>query len=219
MVTLNLIKNSRVLPDSGYGHWNNSLGILDCGTTDYKTTNAKISLKNPAQSSSVKFSYPSLHFAGNTYDGKPLALWSKITPTTTPFPALLSYNNAAGDIVVMMSNYAVNLTNYGKSFVFQLPTFTSSNSITLAITIERSSSSMTQLPKVVAFPIKPDTAGTTSKIIVNSSLTGNVYSYTATMTGLDPQARFIGLAIEVSTNSNLTVADTYTITDPTFTVT
>ena len=39
---------TQTISSYSYGQWNNSVGILDCGSTDYKTTNANILLINPA---------------------------------------------------------------------------------------------------------------------------------------------------------------------------
>jgi len=202
-----------------YGQWNNSVGILDCGSTDYKTTNANILLVNSGYTDSNRFSGQNMHFAGNTFDGAPLALWSqRSTVMNAPYSALLSYNNAAGDMVVMLSSAADENKDHLKSFVFQLPDLSTATSLSVSYTITRSSSALTDAPVARLFLIKNNLSGASSDETPSTSLTGNVYTLTNTVTNLDPDARFMGLKIMLKSGTGRTVADTYTISAPTFTV-
>ena len=210
---------TQTISSYSYGQWNNSVGILDCGSTDYKTTNANILLINPAYGHTDRFSGHNVHFAGNTFDGAPLALWSQRTTTlNAPFSALLSYNNAAGDMVVMMSSAADTNKDHLKSFVFQLPDLSTATSLSLSYTITRSSSALTDAPVARLFLIKNNLSGASSDEQPSTSLSGNVYTHYKTITNLDPDARFMGLKIMLRSHSGRTVADTFTISAPTFTV-
>ena len=220
LYAMNMHGSQTVLSTYQYGQWNNSMGILDCGSTDYKTTNANILLINQGYTNSARFAGLNMHFAGNTFDGAPLALWGQQnTSTNSAFSTLLSYNNAAGDMVVMMSSHAQESRNHIKSFVFQLPDLATATSLAVSYTIERSSSSLPQLPSSRAFFIKDNLTGNNSKVDFALTLNGNVYTMTATATNLDPDARFMGINIVLSSGSGLSVTDTFTISAPTFTVT
>jgi len=210
---------SQTLSSYSYGQWNNSMGILDCGSTDYKTTNANILFINPAYGATNRFSGHNMHFAGNTFDGAPLALWSQRSVSlNVPYSALLSYNNAAGDMVVMMSSFAETNKDHLKSFVFQLPDLSTATSLSLSYTITRSSSALTDAPVASLFFIKNNLSGASSDEAPSVAISGNVYTHTKTVINLDPDARFLGLKIMLKSGSGLTVADTYTISAPTFTV-
>ena len=210
---------TQTLSSYSYGHWNNSMGILDCGSTDYKTTNANILFINPAYGHIDRFSAHNMHFAGNTFDGAPLALWSQRSVSlNVPYTALLSYNNAAGDMVVMMSSAAETNKDHLKSFVFQLPDLSTATSLSVSYTITRSSSALTDAPVARLFLIKNNLSGESSDEQPSTALSGNVYTHNLTVTNLDPNARFMGLKMMLRSGSGLTVADTYTISAPTFTV-
>jgi hypothetical protein len=216
---INMHETTHALYSYSYGQWNNSIGILDCGSTDYKTTNANILLVNMGYTDSSRFSGQNMHFAGNTYDGAPLALWSqRSTVVNAPYSALLSYNNAAGDMVVMMSSAADENKDHLKSFVFQLPDLSSATSLSVSYTITRSSSALTDAPLARLFYIKNNLSGILSDEQPSTSLSGNVYTYYNTVINLDPDARFMGLKIMLKSGTGRTVADTYTISAPTFTV-
>ena len=211
--------STQTLSSYSYGQWNNSIGILDCGSTDYKTTNANILLINSAFTDAGRFSGQNMHFAGNTFDGAPLALWSQQSVTLgAPFSALLSYNNAAGDMVVMLSSAAEANKYHLKSFVFQLPDLSSATSLATSYTITRSSSALTDVPTSTMYLIKNNLSGADSDETVSRTTSGNVHSYFKTVTNLDPNARFMGIKIVLRSGSGRTVADTYTISAPTFTV-
>ena len=201
--------STQTLSSYSYGQWNNSIGILDCGSTDYKTTNANILLINSAFTDAGRFSGQNMHFAGNTFDGAPLG---------APFSALLSYNNAAGDMVVMLSSAAEANKYHLKSFVFQLPDLSSATSLATSYTITRSSSALTDVPTSTMYLIKNNLSGADSDETVSRTTSGNVHSYFKTVTNLDPNARFMGIKIVLRSGSGRTVADTYTISAPTFTV-
>ena len=210
---------TQTLSSYSYGQWNNSMGILDCGSTDYKTTNANILLINPAYGATDRFSGHNVHFAGNTFDGAPLALWSQRSVSlNVAFSALLSYNNAAGDMVVMMSSAADTNKDHLKSFFFQLPDLSTATSLSLSYTITRSSSALTDAPVARLFFIKNNLSGESSDEQPSTSLSGNVYTHYKTVINLDPNARFMGLKIMLRSGTGRTVADTYTISAPTFTV-
>ena len=216
---IDMISITNTLPTYSYGQWNNSMGILDCGSTDYKTTNANILLVNKAYTATSRFSGQNMHFAGNTFDGAPLALWSQQETTTgSPFSTLLAYNNSAGDMVVMMSSAAAANENHIKSFVFQLPDLSSATSLAVSYTITRSSSALSANPSSVAFFIKENLSGANSDQTFSRTLSGDVHTMSVTATGLDSDARFMGMNIVLSSNNGRTVADTYTISAPTFTV-
>jgi len=211
--------STQTLSSYSYGQWNNSVGILDCGSTDYKTTNANILLVNSGFTNSGRFSGQNMHFAGNTFDGAPLALWSQATTTLgAPFSALLSYNNAAGDMVVMLSSAADENKSHIKSFVFQLPDLSTATSLAASYTITRSSSALTDVPTSTMYLIKDNLSGASSDETVSRTTSGNVHSYFKTVTNLDPDARFMGVKIVLNSGTGRTVADTYTISAPTFTV-
>ena len=208
-----------VLTNYAFGQWNNNMGILDCGTTDYKTTNAMILLTNQAYTNVNRFSGQNLHFTGNTFDGAPLALWGRVsTSVNTSVPALLSYNNAAGDMVVMMSNKAIESMSHIKSFSVQLPDLSTATNLSFSCTIERSSSGMSA-PSGRAYFIRDNISGADADVAFTVVLSGNVYTLTATATNPDSNARFMGFNILLSSGSGLSVTDTYTISAPTFTVT
>lgn len=210
---------TQTLSSYSYGQWNNSIGILDCGSTDYKTTNANILLINSAYTDSNRFSGQNMHFAGNTFDGAPLALWSQATTSlSTPFSALLSYNNAAGDMVVMLSSAADENKSHIKSFVFQLPDLSTATSLATSYTITRSSSALTGVPTSTMYLIKNNLSGANSDETVSRTTSGNVHSYSKTVTNLDPDARFMGIKIVLNSGTGRSVADTFTISAPTFTV-
>jgi len=210
---------TQTLSSYSYGQWNNSVGILNCGSTDYKTTNANILLLNSAFTDSGRFSGQNMHFAGNTFDGAPLALWSQVTVTlNAPFSALLSYNNAAGDMVVMLSSAADENKSHIKSFVFQLPDLSTATSLAASYTITRSSSALTDVPTSTMYLIKDNLSGASSDETVSRTTSGNVHSYFKTVTNLDPDARFMGVKIVLNSGTGRSVADTYTISAPTFTV-
>jgi hypothetical protein len=216
---LNMHGSQTVLSTYKYGQWNNNFGILACGSTDYKTTNANILLVNQGYTNDQRFAGQNMHFVGNTFDGAPLALWGqKTTATNTAYSALLSYNNAAGDIVVMMSSNAEENKNHIKSFVFQLPDLSTATSLAVSYTIEKSSSSVVN-PTSRAFFVKNNLLGLSSAVNFGATISGNVYTMTATATNLDPDARFMGINIVLGSGNGLSVTDTYTISAPTFTVT
>ncbi len=217
---INMHGNTTVLSSYSYGQWNNSIGVLDCGSTDYKATNANILLVNQSYTHDSTFSGQNMHFAGNTFDGAPLALWGRqITTTNNSYSTLLSYNNAAGDIVVMMSSFVPEDVNHIKSFVFQLPDLSTATSLDVSYTITRSSSALTDAPSSRAFFVENNLTGSSSDDPFSVSATGNVYTMSATVTNLDPDARFMGMNVVLNSGTGLSVADTYTISAPTFTVT
>ena len=206
------------LASYNYGLWNNSFGILDCGGADYKNTNANLLLISSGYTGLSQFSNQNAHFAGNTYDGKPLALWAKVSLTTgAGVPALLSYNNAAGDMVVMLSSYATNNVSHAKSFQLQLPDLSSATSLQTTFTITRSSASLA-VPTANGYFIKSDTSGESSDAAFQTSTSNNVITYTLTATNLDANARFMGMKVNINTGIGKAVADTYTISTPTFVV-
>jgi hypothetical protein len=217
---LNMHGSQTVLSTYRYGQWNNTMGILDCGSTDYKTTNANILLVNQGYTNTSRFAGVNMHFAGNTFDGAPLALWGhQTTITNSPFSSLLSYNNAAGDIVVMMSSFANENKNHIKSFVFQLPDLSTATNLAVSYTITRSSSALTAVPSSKAFLIESNTLGIDSYAGFSSAISNNVYTMSVSTSDFDSNARFMGISIVLSSGSGLSVTDTFTISAPTFTVT
>lgn len=217
--TMKMYSGTSILGSYDYGLWNNSFGILDCAGADYKSTNAKLLLTNGGYTNTWVFTNQNAHFAGNTYDGKPLAVWPKSTATTgIGVPALLSYNNADGDMVVMLTSHSTDSQTYSKSFQLQLPDLASATSLQTTFTITKSSVPLAA-PLAIGYFIKSDTAGEYSKALFQTSLSGNVITYTVTATNLDANARFMGMKININSGTNKTVADTYTISSPTFVVT
>ena len=212
--------NTSVISDYDYGNFETAHGILECDS-DYNNMNSQLLLWKSTYINTSYFSNQSMTFAKNTYDNKPISLWTYVTTgTNNGYPALISFNDS-DDMVVKCTNQSVAANkSYMKSFVYDTPELTGMNTLVFQQDIEKIGTGMTTPPIVNLYPIKKNSAG--AKLVATRSDTDSTkwsYSYTFNPNVLDSDVNFIGSSIIVRNNSGADKNSGAKIKPPAFTVT
>ena len=202
-----------------YGHFNTAFGTLICDS-DYNNINATISMYKSTYISTSYFNDQSMTFAKNTYDNKPIMLWSRATTSlNSTQPALISFNDSDDMIVKCTNNPLANGIDFFKSLVYDTPELTGMNTLSFQQDIEKIGTGMTTAPTVRLFPIKNNAAGIYHTTSVASDSTKWRFTTTFNSNILDSDVNFMGSSIVIRNDSGADKNSGARIKPPVFTKT
>lgn len=129
-----------------------SLGILECGGSNYKTTNSKLvhiktssSILGNSQTTGLA---PLFHFESNDYDGKPVGVLPSAGHSNLYTSSMLYYNDSDNNIVIQRTNAQATSSSSAVDYYFPLevvaPTYTqASDSLKITVGLSRSNTTWT----------------------------------------------------------------------------
>ena len=212
--------NTNVISEYGYGSLQTAAGVLECDS-DYNNINSKLLTWKSTYTNSSHFLDQSYTFAKNTYDNKPISLWTYVTTATNgAYPALISFNDSDNMIVKCTNQSGAANKNYMKSFVYDTPELTGMNTLVFQQDIEKIGTGMTTAPTVYLYPIKKNAEGirlATTRTEPTSDLWR--FSYTFPTNYLDSDVNFMASSIIVYNNNAADKNSGAKIKPPAFTVT
>jgi hypothetical protein len=211
--------NTSTLSTYEYGHWNTPFGILQCDS-DYNNINSKINMYKNTYINTAYYSDQSMTFAKNTYDNKPIMLWTYVTTgTNSVYPALISFNDS-DDMIVKCTNQAgTSNASFHKSFVYDTPELTGMNTLVFQQDIEKIGTGVTTSPDVRLYPVRKGLEGYGYNTTETSDSTKWTYTYTFNANVLDSDVNFIGSTIQMRNNTGADKNSGIRIKPPVFTVT
>jgi len=202
-----------------YGHFNTAFGVLECDS-DYNNINAMISTYKSTYISTSNFVDQSMTFAKNTYDNKPIMLWTRATTSlNSTHPALISFNDSDDMIVKCTNNPQAGNLDFFKSLVYDTPELTGMNTLTFQQDIEKIGTGVATSPTVRLFPIKKSLPGSGLLTSQTSDSTKWTYTYTFNANVLDSDVNFIGSTILFRNNTGADANSGVRIKPPVFTKT
>ena len=204
------------LTNYGYGIWNNQIGVLECDSS-YENINNKLMIHKYAYINNSYFNNENYTFMKNTYDNKPITLWPETTTAVNQaVPFLIGYNDSS-DMIVRGTNASSHVSKwYSKSFVFDTPDLTGTDTLNFSIDISKTANLLTN-PQVYLWNYRNNTHGNRVNATLNQS--GNLLTYSSAITDYDSDINFIGCFINLNNYNGSSVADYYRIQPPTITAT
>ena len=211
--------NTASLSTYDYGHWNTPFGILQCDS-DYNNINSRVSMVKNSYINNSFFSDQSMQFIKNTYDNKPIMLWTHVTTgTNSVYPALISFNDSDDMIVKCTNQSNAGNKNYFKSFVYDTPELTGMNTLVFEQDIIKIGTGVTTAPTVRLFPVRNALEGAGVSTSTTNSSTKWTFTHTFSANDLDSDVNFIGSSINMVNNTGADKNSGIRIKPPVFTVT
>ena len=208
--------NNNNLTNYGYGLWFNQLGVLQCDSS-YENINSRLQIHKYAYINNSYFNNENYTFLKNTYDNKPIMIWPETSTTANNVvPCLLSYNDSS-DMIVRCTNFSSAINRwYSKSFIFDTPELTGTDTLNFSINISKTATLSTN-PQVYLWNYRNNNYGNRITATLNQS--GNLLTYSTAITDYDSDINFIGCFINLNNYSGANVSDYWRIQPPTITAT